>query len=72
LAGSAGAESAGIGSTANSPPGSALYQHTAHRHQPRNVNQVHRTEQQAAGFNTRVAVWLTKNMGTVHCEISAI
>jgi hypothetical protein len=48
-------------------PGSALYQHSANRHQPRNVNRVHRTELQAAGFNTRVAVWLTKNVGTMQC-----
>ena len=52
---------------ATAPPGSPLYQHTAHRHQPRNVNQMHRREQQAAGFNTRVAVWLTKNVGTMQC-----
>ena len=36
-------------------------------HQPRNVNHVHRKEQEAAGFNTRVAVWLTKNVGTMQC-----
>jgi hypothetical protein len=48
-------------------PGSALYQHTAQRHQPRNVNQMHRREQQSAGFNTRVAVWLTRNVGTMQC-----
>lgn len=48
-------------------PGSALYQHTAHPHQPRNVNHVHRQQQEAAGLNTRVAVWLTKNVGTMQC-----
>jgi hypothetical protein len=48
-------------------PGSAIYQHTAHPHQPRNVNRQHRREQQSAGFNTRVAVWLTKNVGTMQC-----
>lgn len=48
-------------------PGSALYHHTAHPHQPRNINRVHRKEQEAAGFNTRVAVWLTKNVGTMQC-----
>lgn len=48
-------------------PGSAIYQHTAHPHQPHNVNHVHKREQQAAGFNTRVAVWLTKNVGTMQC-----
>ena len=53
-------------------PGSPLYQHSANRHQPRNINNVHRAEQQSAGFNTRVAVWLTKNDGMLQCEISAI
>ncbi|MGO8949936.1 MAG: hypothetical protein ACLQUY_20230 [Ktedonobacterales bacterium] len=48
-------------------PGSPLYQHTAHRQRPRDVNHLHRTEQQTAGFNTRVAVWLTKNVGTMQC-----
>ncbi|HKS70630.1 MAG TPA: hypothetical protein VJQ45_09415 [Ktedonobacterales bacterium] len=48
-------------------PSSALYQHTAHMHQPRNVNHVHHKEQDAAGFNTRVAVWMTKNVGTMQC-----
>jgi hypothetical protein len=48
-------------------PGSALYQHSAHPHQPRNVNHVHRREQETASFNTRVAVWLTKNVGTMQC-----
>lgn len=48
-------------------PGSAIYQHTKHPHQPRNVNRVHKREQQSAGFNTRVAVWLTKNVGTMQC-----
>jgi hypothetical protein len=48
-------------------PRSALYQHTAHPHRPRNVNHVHQREQEAAGFNTRIAVWLTKNVGTMQC-----
>ena len=48
-------------------PASAIYQHTAHPHQPRNVNHVHKREQQESGFNTRVAVWLTKNVGTMQC-----
>jgi hypothetical protein len=48
-------------------PSSPLYQHTAQRHQPRNVNQMRRRELQSAGFNTRVAVWLTKNVGTMQC-----
>lgn len=48
-------------------PGSPLYQHSPHPHQPSNVNELHRQEKQATGFNTRVAVWLTKNVGTMQC-----
>jgi hypothetical protein len=48
-------------------PGSALYQHTAPTYQPRNVNRVHQKELQESGFNTRLAVWLTKNVGTMQC-----
>jgi hypothetical protein len=48
-------------------PGSALYHHTAHTRPPRNVNSVHRKEQEAAGFNTHFAVWLTKHVGTMTC-----
>jgi hypothetical protein len=36
-------------------------------HAPRNVNALHKAEQAAAGFNTRLAVWLTKNVGTMLC-----
>lgn len=46
---------------------SGLYQHTMYPHKPRNVNHIHRAEQEAGGFNTRVAVWLTKNVGTMQC-----
>jgi len=43
----------------------ALFHHEPHPHQPRNINLVHQAEQQ--GFNTRLAVWLTKNVGTMAC-----
>jgi uncharacterized membrane protein len=36
-----------------------------HPHKPRNVNQVHREEQEAAGINARIAVVLTKRVGTM-------
>jgi hypothetical protein len=42
-----------------------LFHHEAHKHVPRNVNEVHKAEQQ--GFNTRLAVWLTRNVGTMAC-----
>jgi uncharacterized membrane protein len=36
-----------------------------HQHIPRNVNRVHAEEIAAAGFNTRLAVWLTEHVGTM-------
>lgn len=42
-----------------------LFHHEPHQHQPRNVNEVQKAEQQ--GFNTRLAVWLTRNVGTMAC-----
>lgn len=46
---------------------STLYQHIPHPHIPRNVNALHRERLAMAGFNTHVAVWLTKNTGTMLC-----
>lgn len=42
-----------------------LYQHVKHPHQPQNVNVVHKERHQAAGLNTRIAVLLTKAVGTM-------
>jgi uncharacterized membrane protein len=42
-----------------------LFHHEQHQHQPRNVNQLHEAEQAASGFNTHVAVALTKGVGTM-------
>ncbi len=42
-----------------------LFHNEPHQHQPRNVNLLHETEQAASGFNTRVAVVLTKGVGTM-------
>jgi uncharacterized membrane protein len=36
-----------------------------HAHDPRNINHVHKEKQQAAGFNTRLAVLITKGFGSV-------
>ena len=47
------------------PPTRALFRHEPHQHQPRNVNQIHATEQAGEGFNTRLAVALTKYTGTM-------
>lgn len=42
-----------------------LFRHEPHQHQPRNVNLLHEAEQAASGFNTRLAVALTKWVGTM-------
>jgi hypothetical protein len=42
-----------------------LFHHEPHQHQPHNVNEMQKAEQQ--GFNTRLAVWLTRNVGTMAC-----
>jgi uncharacterized membrane protein len=42
-----------------------LYQHVPHEHKVRNVNKAHEAELAAAGFNTRLAVGLTKSVGTM-------
>jgi len=44
---------------------SALFDHEHHPYQPRNVNLLHEAEQKAAGINTRIAVGLTKRVGTM-------
>jgi len=40
---------------------------TIHQHTPRNVNTLHTKEQETASLNTRIAVWLTRNVGTMQC-----
>jgi hypothetical protein len=44
---------------------SALFDHEHHPYQPRNANLLHEAEQKAAGVNTRIAVGLTKRVGTM-------
>lgn len=43
----------------------ALFRHEPHQHQPRNVNLLMEAEQATSGFNTRLAVALTKYTGTM-------
>ncbi|HJT55895.1 MAG TPA: DUF1003 domain-containing protein [Ktedonobacteraceae bacterium] len=47
-----------------------LYVHVPHPHIPRNVNSVHKAEQEASGFNTRIALSLTKGVGTMWAAYS--
>lgn len=42
-----------------------LFHHEPHLHQPRNVNLIHEEERAAGGFNEKVAIWLTKSVGTM-------
>ena len=51
-------------------PLSSLFKHTPHPHQPRNVNEVLKQEQEAAGFNTTTAVFLTTRVGTMWAAYS--
>lgn len=44
-----------------------LYQHIKHEHVPRNVNLVHHIEQETAGVNTKIAVILTRGVGSMWC-----
>ena len=43
----------------------SLFQHSRLSHKPRNVNVQHKAEQEASGVNTRIAVGLTKSVGTM-------
>ncbi len=43
----------------------SLFQHNPFPHKPRNVNEQHKAEQEASGVNTRIAVRLTKSVGTM-------
>ena len=43
----------------------SLYKHIPHSHTPRNTNAVHADEQ--SGLNARIAVWLTRHVGSMAC-----
>ena len=42
-----------------------LFHHEPRQHQPRNVNALHAAEQAAEGANTKLAILLTKSVGTM-------
>jgi hypothetical protein len=42
-----------------------LFHHTPHPHVPKNPNTTHKAEQAASGINTKIAVWLTRTVGTM-------
>lgn len=46
---------------------SKLYEHKEHQHIPKNINAEHKAEQQASGINQRIAIALTKAVGTMTC-----
>lgn len=45
----------------------ALFHHEPHLHQPRNVNLLHDAEKAASGINQKIAITLTKAVGTMIC-----
>ncbi len=45
----------------------ALFEHIPHPHIPRNTNAIHEAELRVAGFNERLAVFLTKATSTMTC-----
>ncbi|HEY0757483.1 MAG TPA: hypothetical protein VGD98_26270 [Ktedonobacteraceae bacterium] len=45
----------------------ALFHHETPRHQPRNVNMIHAAEKAASGINQKIAIGLTKGVGTMVC-----
>lgn len=44
-----------------------LYEHKPHPHVPRNVNLIYATEQAVAGFNRKLAVAITRGLGSMPC-----
>jgi hypothetical protein len=44
-----------------------LFHNEPHQHQPRNVNLVHEAEKASSGFNQKLAIGLTKAVGTMIC-----
>ncbi len=42
-----------------------LFRHQPHEYEPRNVNRLMEAEKAAAGFNAKLAVWLTQRTGTM-------
>jgi hypothetical protein len=45
----------------------ALFHHHPREHQPRNVNLIHDAEKKASGLNQKIAIALTKGVGTMVC-----
>ena len=45
----------------------SLYEHVPHPHQPHNVNCLIEAEHAVAGFNDRLAVWITQGLGSMAC-----
>ncbi|MEO7020872.1 MAG: hypothetical protein ABI234_12030 [Ktedonobacteraceae bacterium] len=46
---------------------SALFHHEPRQHKPRNANLLHEAERAAAGLNEKIALWLTRAVGTMLC-----
>jgi uncharacterized membrane protein len=44
-----------------------LFEHRKRLHTPRNINEIHRQEHREAGMNQRIAVTLTRWVGSMEC-----
>lgn len=44
-----------------------LFHHEPHQHQPKNVNEIHASEKANSSFNQKLALLLTKAVGTMIC-----
>jgi hypothetical protein len=49
------------------PEYETLFHHTRHPHTPRNVNELHKNEQEQGGINARLAVAITNGVATMTC-----
>lgn len=45
----------------------SLFKHEVHPHQPTNINDLHQRELETAGLNQRIAVTLTRWVGSMEC-----
>lgn len=43
----------------------SLYEHVPHKHKSRNANDIHKAEHAASGINQKIAIGLTKAVGTM-------
>lgn len=64
---SAPAEATPLASARSHRHRGTLFHHEPHPHQPQNVNMIHEAEKATASFNNKLAILLTKAVGTMIC-----